>query len=228
MRELTAGDVVLHTRTNADWLSDLRSTGPAQAQALQELWTYLVRAAVTYLERRRREWAGLGDAELRQLAEDLAQEALLDILNKLDTFRGESRFTTWAYKFVVNVAAEELRRQRWRNISLEALPPGEDLPPLAEVLADKQASDPEKALQREQIWNTLRRIIAEDLTERQRTVLIYLTIQDALVEEVARQLETTPNNVYKLLHDARKKLKHRLLDAGITPEYVWDIFGEGT
>lgn len=217
---------VWHARTNADWLSDLRSTGPAQAQALQALWDYLVRAARTYLERRRREWAGLEDAELRQLAEDLAQEALLDILNKLDTFRGESRFTTWAYKFVINVAAEELRRQRWRNISLEALPPGADVPPLAEALADAQAPDPEKALQREQVWDTLRRIIAEDLTERQRVVLIRLTIQDAPVEAVAQQLETTPNNIYKLLHDARKKLKRRLLEAGITPEYVWDIFGE--
>ncbi|MER3458368.1 MAG: hypothetical protein C4309_06835 [Chloroflexota bacterium] len=181
---------VLHTRTNADWLSDLRSTGPAQAQALQALWDYLVGAAVAYLKRRRSEWAGLEDAELRQLAEDLAQEALLDILSKLDTFRGESRFTTWAYKFVINVAAEELRRQRWRTISLEARPPSEDLPPLAEALADAQASDPETALEREQVWETLRRIIAEDLTERQRVVLIRLTIQDAPVEEVARELET--------------------------------------
>ncbi len=219
---------VLHTRTNADWLSDLRSPGPAQAQALQALWDYLVGAAVAYLKRRRGEWVGLEDAELRQLAEDLAQEALLDILNKLDTFRGESRFTTWAYKFVINVAAEELRRRHWQNISLEARPPSEDLPPLAEALADTQAPDPETALEREHVWETLRRIIAEDLTERQRVVLIRLTIQDAPVEEVARELETPPNNIYKLLHDARKKLKRRLLEAGITPEYVGDIFSEGT
>jgi RNA polymerase sigma-70 factor (ECF subfamily) len=228
MRAPTVDDIVRHPRTNADWLSDLRHAGSAQTQALQELWDYLVSAALAYLERRWGEWAGLEEAERDQLAEDLAQEALLEILNKLDTFRGESRFTTWACKFVINLVAEELRRRHWRNISLEARPTGKDLPPLADVLADEITPDPEKALEREQVWEILRRIIAEDLTARQRVVLIRLTIQDAPVEEVARELETPPNNIYKLLHDARKRLKRRLLDAGITPEYVWGIFGEGT
>lgn len=220
--------IVLQTRTNAEWLHDLRSPEPARAKALEELRGYLVRAAVIYLGRRRGELAGLERAELLQLAEDLAQEALLDILNKLDSFLGKSRFTTWAYKFVLNAAAEELRRRRWRNISLDTLPSPEDLSPLAEFLPSEKAPDPEKALQREQVWETLRRIVAEDLTKRQRTALIRLLIHDAPVEEVALQLETTPNNVYKILHDARKRLKRRLLDEGITPEYVWDIFGEGT
>ena len=228
MRNPSSVSVISQTRTNAEWLNDLRGLDPAQTQALQELRGYLVRVAVTYLERRWEQLARLEYAELLQLAQDLAQEALLDILKKLDTFRGESRFTTWAYKFVINVAAEELRRQGWQNISLETPLPIEDLPPLADILPSRKSLDPEKALLRKTVWETLRRIVAESLTERQRTVLIAVIIQDAPVEDVARQLETTPNNIYKILHDARKKLKRRLLDEAITPEYVHDLFGEGT
>ena len=220
--------VISQTRTNAEWLNDLRGPDPVQTQALEELRRYLIRAATTYLQRRWERLAGLEDAELLQLAQDLAQEALLDILKKLVTFRGKSRFTTWAYKFVINVAAEELRRRHWQNISLNASPTEQDLPPLADSLRDENAPDPEKALLRKAVWETLRRIIAEELTERQRTAFNALIIQDAPVEEVARQLETTPNNVYKILHDARKKLKRRLLDEAITPEYVRDIFDGGT
>jgi len=227
MNEALAVAISLQTRTNAEWLNDLRGSGPVQAQALQELRGYLVRVAMTYLERRWERLAGLEHAELLQLAQDLAQEALLDLLKKLDTFRGESRFTTWAYKFVINVAAEELRRRRWQNVSLEAPLPLEDLPSLADSLANGTSLDPEQALLRKTVWEVLRRIVAEDLTERQRTVLIALIIHDAPVGEVARQLKTTPNNVYKILHDARRKLKRRLLDEAITPEYVRELFSEG-
>lgn len=228
MRNPSPVSVSSQSRTNAEWLNDLRGPDPIQAQALQELRDYLVRVAAIYLERRWERLAGLEHAELLQLAQDLAQEALLDILKKLDAFRGESRFTTWAYKFVINLAAEELRRRRWRNISLDTPLPIEDLPPLADILPSRKSLGPEKALLRKTVWETLRRIVAEELTERQRTVLIAVILQDAPVEDVARQLETTPNNVYKILHDARKKLKRRLLDEAITPEYVHDLFGEGT
>ncbi|MBI3733590.1 MAG: sigma-70 family RNA polymerase sigma factor [Chloroflexi bacterium] len=215
-------------RTNAEWLHDLRSTDAARTQALEELRGYLVRAAVIYLERR---WSQLTDtehAELLQLAEDVAQEALIDLLNKLHAFRGESRFTTWAYKFVINIAAEELRRQRWRTLSLDALSPSEDVPPLADSLSNAKTPEPEKAVMRAQVWETLRRVIARDLTQRQRTVVLGLLVYDAPVEELVQRLDTTPNNVYKILHDARKKLKRRLLDEGITSEYVSEIFSEGT
>lgn len=218
--------ISLQTRTNAEWLDDLRGSGPIQDQALQELREYLVRAAVTSLERRWERLAGLDYADLLQLAEDLAQEALLEILNKLDIFQGKSRFTTWAYKFIINLAAEETRRRRWQIVSLEVPLSIEDLSPLIDSLSDRETPDPEQALLRKTVWETLRRIIAEDLTERQRTALVALIVQDAPVEVVARLLKTTPNNVYKILHDARKKLKRRLLEEAITPEYVHDLFGE--
>lgn len=219
-------EAVLQTRANGEWLNALRGSGPVQDQALQELRDYLVRATVTYLERRRERVGGLDYADLLQLAQDLAQEALLEILNKLHAFRGESRFTTWAYKFVINLAAEELRRRRWQNVSLELPPPIEDLPPLIDSLSSRETPDPEQALLRKTVWETLHRIIAEDLTKRQRTALIALIVQDAPVKEVAQLLKTTPNNVYKILHDARKKLKARLLEEAITPEYVRELFGE--
>jgi RNA polymerase sigma-70 factor (ECF subfamily) len=209
-------------------MRDLRGTDPARTQALQDLRGYLVRAALIYLEHRWRQLTDRAHAELAQLAEDLAQDALLDILNKLDSFRGESRFTTWAYKFVINLAAEELRRARWRDLSLDVTSLPQDLPPLAESLPSTETPDPEKVLLREQVWETLQHIIVQDLTERQRTTVLGLLVHDAPVEEMARQLETPPNNVYKILHDARRKLKRRLLEEGITPEYVAALFGEGT
>jgi len=215
-------------RTNAQWLHDLRSNDAARTNALVDLRAYLVRAAVLYLERHWNQITNLDRVELEQLAQDLAHDALIDILKKLDSFRGESRFTTWAYKFVLNVAAEELRRRRWRNISLDALSLTEALPPLAESLSSTKTPEPERALLREQVWETLRRIITKDLTERQRTTVLGLLVYDAPVEEVARQLETTPNNVYKILHDARKKLKRRLLEEGVTPAYVSGLFGGET
>jgi RNA polymerase sigma-70 factor (ECF subfamily) len=215
-------------RTNAEWLHDLQSDGVARTSAFEDLRAYLVRAAVLYLERCWNQITNLDRVELEQLAQDLAQDALIDLLKKLDEFRGESRFTTWAYKFVLNLAAEELRRRRWRNISLDALSLTEELPPLAESLSSTKTPEPERALLREQVWETLRRIIADDLTERQRAVVLGLLVYDAPVEQVAQQLETTPNNVYKILHDARTKLKRRLLEEGITPAYVADLFGEGT
>jgi len=220
-------EAVPQTRANPDWLNALRDAGPVQEQALQELRGYLVRAAVTYLERRRGRLAELDSADLLQLAQDLAQEALLEVLTKLDAFRGESRFTTWAYKFVINLGAEELRRRRWQSVSLEAPLPIEDLPPLIDSLSNRESPDPEQALLRKSVWETLRRIIADDLTERQRMALVTLIIQDAPVKEVAQLLKTTSNNVYKILHDARKKLKRRLLEEAITPEYVSDLFGDG-
>lgn len=213
-------------RTNAEWLNDLRSNDAARTNALEDLRAYLVRAAVIYLERRWNQITNLDRVELEQLAQDLAQEALIDILKKLDSFRGESRFTTWAYKFVINETGEELRRRRWRDVSLDAATRSEDLPSLDELLASPDAPDPEKTLLREQVWETVRRAIANALTERQRTAVLGLLVNDAPVEEMARQLETTPNNVYKILHDARIKLKRCLLEEGISAEYAATLFEE--
>ncbi len=120
-------------RTNEDWLNDLR--GPQQDEALADLRTTLTRGLHYALINR------VPANQLDDLVEDFSQDALVKILDNLDTFRGESRFTTWAQKIAVRVALTELRRQRWKDISIEDLLPEEpsgDFTPA--ILTDPGAS----------------------------------------------------------------------------------------
>jgi RNA polymerase sigma-70 factor (ECF subfamily) len=180
-----------------------------RAEALADLRDYLLRAVFLYLDRHRQDLVDLDRRELEHLAEDFAQEALLQILDKLDTFRGESKFTTWAYRFVINAAARELRLHRWRTLSVEALL-GDQEVSRSILLADSEAPDPETLVARNRILDLMREIINHELTERQRFALINVRFRGVPVVEVARHLDTTPNNVYKLMYDARKKLKRGL------------------
>lgn len=195
-------------RSNEEWLADLRDE-ERRDEALADLREYLLRAVFLYLDRHREDLIHLDRRELEHLAEDFAQEALLQVQANLDTFRGKSKFTTWAYPFVINVAAGELRLHRWRTLSIEMLVAEEEVP-LFRFLSDRETPDPETAAARNQILELIRRIIDYELTERQRFALVNVHFKGVPMAEVARQLNTTPNNVYKLLHDARKKLKRGL------------------
>lgn len=204
-------------RTNAEWLSALRGDGTEQAAALEELREYLLRAVYVYLSKHRSDLAYFDTEELQQLAQDWAQEALLLILDKLDTFRGDSLFTTWAYRVVINLAAGELRRRRWSITSLDTMTE-EAEGSILDFLVDEDAARPEEMLERQQLWETLHQVIDEELTERQRSVLVGAVFHGEPVEELARRLDTNRNNVYKIMHDARRKLKKRLLQRGLTEE----------
>ena len=193
-------------RNNEQWLAEL---GREQAGALADLREYLRRAVFTYLNRHREDLSHLDRGELEHLAEDMVQDALLQILDKLDTFRGDSKFTTWAYRFVINTAAGELRLHRWRSISMEALAGGGEAPAFAFV-SDEKAPEPETVAVRHQILALLYRIIERDLTELQRRALIRVHFQGVPIVVLAEELESSPNTVYKLLHDARRKLKRGL------------------
>ena len=214
------------TRTNEEWLHALQTPGPEQTQALEELRDYLLRAVYVYLSRHRSDLTHFDRDEIQQLAEDWAQEALLTILAKLDTFRGDSRFTTWAYRVVINLAASELRRRRWANLSLEGLTESEDDEDSAgfEFAQEDGSVNPEAALQQRHVWDTLRHIIEQDLTERQRSVLVGSLVEGKPVEALAQQLNTNPNNIYKIMHDARKKLKQRLADYNLSEDTVLQVF----
>ncbi len=214
-------------RTNKQWVADLHSTGETQFQALADLRDYLLRAVYVYLSRQRSDLAHLDRSELEQLAEDCAQEALVLILQKLHTFRGDSKFTTWAYRVIINVAAGKLRRRRWKDVSLEALADeeGEEFS-LLDALQDTHAEAPEKRAQQQEVLEALQKIIREELTERQRVVLTGLILQDVPTEVLAEQLNTNRNNIYKILHDGRKKLKHRLEERGLSSEYMLSVFND--
>ena len=215
-KELSA--VTNRERSNLEWLRDLRSEGRAYVMAVQELREYLLKAVFLYYRRNRSDLSHLSREELMQLAEDVAQDALLMILDKLDTFRGDSKFTTWAYRIAINQAASDLRRRRWRDVSLDAMneAAGEELPPLLATLQDTSANDPQVQLARQQIWEAIQRVIEEEFTERQRIVFTSHYFHGISPEVIAEKLGTNRNNVYKIAHDARIKLKKHLLAQGLT------------
>ncbi len=212
------------SRSNAEWLSDLRNEETA-AEALADLREYLLRAVFLYLERHHEDLTHLDRRELESLAEDFTQEALLQIQAKLDTFRGESKFTTWAYRFVINIAAADLRLRRWRTLSMDTLV-GESETPLFTFLSDQEASDPETILVRNQIITLLRQIIDTELTDRQRYALVRVHFNNVPMAQVAQELGSTPNNVYKLIHDARRKLRDGLRRRYYSEADILAIFGE--
>jgi RNA polymerase sigma-70 factor (ECF subfamily) len=207
-------------RTNEQWIDDLRSSGPAFDDALLELRQILV----TGLQRGLLGRVNTSAPEFETLAEDFAQEALLKILDKLDTFAGRSQFTTWAHKIAVSVALTELRRKRWQDRSLDGMMDkfeGDYTPSLA---ADP-APDPESTVERSDMMARVERVIMEELTEKQRTALVAAVIHGFSTAEVADQLNMKPNAVYKLLHDARLRLKRRLASDGLTAEEIVSVFG---
>ncbi len=211
-------------RTNETWLADLRSAGSPQTEALADLRQFLQRGVLAYL--RGRSDLGLAESELRQLSEDLTQEAILKIQANLASFQGRSKFTTWAAKIAANHTISELRRAKWRDLSLDAVT--EAGTSLQETLlnAVQPGGNPDTQNERQQVWQSVLEVINHDLTERQRQVLAAVQMEAMPVEEVARLLETNPNNVYKLLHDARLKLKQRLTRLGLDPQYILRLFSE--
>ena len=210
-------------RTNDDWLRDLNASGVTAEYALQDLRDFILRGIMGYL-RTRSDLNRMEVRDLEQLAEDTAQDALLKIRDKTDTFQRRSKFTTWATKIAINHLISELRRQRWRDISLNeildngtsveeiiALPPGDD-------------NNPAVATERQLIWQKVARVLQEELTDRQRKAITLTQLNGVPIQEAARLLETNPNNLYKLIHDARLKIKRILLSQGLEPEYILELF----
>ena len=209
-------------RDNDSWLADLQSTGRRRDRAILDLREYLLRAVLVYLTRHRSDLASLDYDELRQLADDWAQLAVLKILDQIGGFRGDSKFTTWAYRVAINLVAGELRRKRWSNVSLEALTESEH--PDRRLTLDDSGPSPESSVTREMAWDAIMEAIENDLTERQARVLRRVVLDGADVEVVAVELETNRNNIYKLVHDARKKLKRAMLDRNWSAEEILAAF----
>jgi len=201
-------------RTNQEWLAELR--GPAREQALDDLRALLVRGLRYAMADR----PSVTESDLQ----DFAQDALLKILDGLDSFRSESRFTTWAQKIAVRVAFTELRRHRWKDVSMRDLMAqydGEDVTPT--ILTDPDAS-PEQQAAQQMMADMVHRLISEELTERQRQALTAVMLGGMSLEEVARRMGTNRNALYKLLYDARRKLQNRMMAQGLTAQDVLSAF----
>jgi len=203
-------------RTNEEWLADLRGT--EIDEALADLRATLTRGLHYALINR------VPNNQLDDLVEDFVQDALVKILDNLDTFRGESRFTTWAQKIAVRVALTELRRQRWKDISIEDLLPEEPSGDFTPAILTDPGVSPEEETLRSAMMETVQRLIMEELTDRQREAMLAVMVGGMPLEEVARRMGTNRNALYKLLHDARQRLQNRLAAEGLSPQEVLAAF----
>jgi RNA polymerase sigma-70 factor, ECF subfamily len=201
--------IVTHPdRESHAWLERLRSEGPEREAAILELHGLLVRAAGFEVQRRRASTPELRGADLEDVVQQSADDALMAVLRKLDEFRGDSRFTTWAYKFALYEAAAKVRKRAWQ---------GREIPLAAEawpLIADRR-SGPHEDAQMGELLGAVREEIERSLSAHQREVLIALALNEVPLDVLAERLNTTRGALYKTLHDARAKLRACLAERGL-------------
>jgi RNA polymerase sigma-70 factor (ECF subfamily) len=185
----------------------LHADGPAREDAIAELHALLLRAARFEVGRRRAALSHVRGEEFDDIANQAADDALMAVLTKLDTYRGASRFTTWAYKFALLEAGVRLRRRAWqhREVVLE--------PDAWRALADRQQSAHEQVEQAD-FLDRLGHAIDDTLTQHQRTVFVALALNEVPIDVLAERMSTTRGALYKTLHDARKRLRRELGEEG--------------
>jgi RNA polymerase sigma-70 factor (ECF subfamily) len=192
---------VLHRDEDSEaWVAALSSPGPEREAASARLHELLLRAARFEVNRRRASLPHLRGDDFDDLAVQSADDALMAITAKLHTFRGDSRFTTWAYKFALLEAAVKLRRRAWqgREIPLE--------PESWDTFAAQHPS-PERRAEESELLQQLQVGIDQVLTPHQREVLVALALNEVPIDVLAERLNTNRGALYKTLHDARKKLR---------------------
>ncbi len=210
------------SRDNDQWLSELRSEGSIQAVAIADLRAKLLSG----LRRGLTKWLDANSPELENLAQDATQEGLVRILDRLDSFEGRSRFTTWAYKVTIHIALSKLRRKEWKNVSLDQmLDPDPERGPGLSVISPEVG--PEISLEQKETLERMGQILQEELTDRQMALMQAAVLQGIPMEAIAQKMGVQRNALYKMMHDARKKLKKRLLLEGLELEDVLASFGEG-
>jgi RNA polymerase sigma-70 factor (ECF subfamily) len=204
----TSTVAVMDVRTepaSAEWLDALRDEGPRRDDAVARLHALLLRAARFEVARRRAGLPPVRGISLDDLATQSADDALVAVLAKLDDFRGDSRFTTWAYKFALLEAAVRIRRLSWqeREVPLE---------PASWERLEGGATSPQAGAENRELLAALRTAIERDLTPHQREVLVAITLNGVPIDVLAERLDTTRGALYKTLHDARRKLRSCLAD----------------
>jgi RNA polymerase sigma-70 factor, ECF subfamily len=221
----TAADAVVEARTDATigrpaidarrldersraWIDALHARSPRREEAIKRLHALLLREARFEVGRRTASLSHPSGTDLDDLAMQAANDAVVAILAKLDQFRGDSLFTTWARRFVQREAPAKIRRRLGRAREL----PSEEGFEHARLWPVDGESPHERSVAKESA-QTLARLIADELTARQREVLIALAIDGVPTEDLARRLDTTTGALYKTLHDARRKLKANLAEA---------------
>jgi RNA polymerase sigma-70 factor, ECF subfamily len=212
----------MEKRTNEKWLADLRSTGMDRDAALEDLRQIIISGLPYALSK----WLSSSDPQFDPLAEEVAQDTLLRVLDRLDTFEGRSQFTTWVHTIAVRIALTELRRQKWRDVSLESLT-DEDNPDILPLQIKSDLPATETLVEKADLLTRVQRIIDEELTEKQRRALVAVAFKGMPLAEVARRMGMERNALYKLLHDARLHLKKRLEREGILTSDVFEAIEQG-
>ncbi len=203
-----------------DWPAALRGAPSVRTAAIADLQALLLRGARFELARRRATLTHVAHGELDDLATQAADDALLAILAKLDTFRGQSRFTTWAYKFVLLEAGVRLRRRAWQGREVQV---DETAWPL---MADAGPSVQDRAEMRE-LLDAIRSAVATCLSPHQREVFAALALNGVPIDVLAERRGTTRGALYKTLHDARRKLRATLEAAGYAIDADAPVGGGG-
>ncbi len=200
-------------RTDAEWCSQL--SGAAPDSALADLRELLLRGLSFALASYR-----VTESDL----EDFVQDGLIKILQELSSYRGDARFTTWAQKVCVRLALTELRRRRWRDVSLDDLVANTEMADFTPAVLADSSADPSQVAPVQMMVAAVQRIIAEELTERQRTAMMAVMQGGMPLQEVAERMGANRNALYKLIHDGRQRLQKRMLREGLTPQELLAMF----
>lgn len=187
------------------WLTPLAGTGTAHEDAVRRLHELLIRATIHEV-RTRAVQLGLSDSsELDDLAMQCADDSLVAILSRLDSFEQRSAFTTWAYKFAIHTAGVAVRRLAWRS---------REIPSSDETFAQLASSYPEPPAAAEQ-QELMSQVVAAigTLSPRQRDVLLSLCVAGVPIDVLADRLGSTRGAIYKTLHDARVAIRARVQPA---------------
>jgi RNA polymerase sigma-70 factor (ECF subfamily) len=203
-------------RTDEQWLSDLKESSPRFDFALKDLRILLIKGLRAGVSK----WKKIN----REDFENIVEESLIKIIKNLDSFKGHSRFTTWALKIGVNTALTELRHRRWKDVSLDEIVESKGMKSLLETVS-RPSYSPEKQTIQRILMNTINKLIRTELTERQRKAMLAVRFYGMPLEEVARQMGTNRNNLYKLLHDARLRLKEAISKEELSLKEILDSFG---
>lgn len=192
---------------SAAWVRGLSSGGGERDRTIELLHPVLLRIARGEAARRSAS-SGIAGQELDDLAHQAAADALLSILRRIEDFRGESRFTTWAYKFVVLEVASKLGRHAWRRSGGPIA--GEDW----DQLPARLGADPEDAVVLSELVQTVRHAVDHELTAHQRRVFVAVVLHATPLDALVAELGSSRNAVYKTMFDARRKLRAYLIARG--------------
>ena len=190
------------------WLRCLRASGAEREDAVARLHALLLSAARFEVARRRPTLPHLRGGDLDDIATQAANDALMGVLRRLDDFRGDSRFTTWAYKFALYEAAVKLRKRAWQGREVPIEPEGW-------ALFSSSGLEPDDEAEQGELITALQAAIEEVLTPHQRRVLVALALNGVPIDVLAERLNTNRNALYKTLHDARRKLRNHLDERGL-------------